>query len=179
MIREFRGKKPIISPSAFIDTTAVIIGDVEIGDHSSVWPGAVIRGDLGKITIGDQSIIEDNCVIHSGAPGSSSEDVSIGNRVIIGHGAVLNCKSIGNNVLIGMNATLLHKAQVGSFSIIGAATLVGDGQIIPEHSLVLGVPGKIKGRPSKKQLWWVKHAYEDYQPLIEENLKNQIKNTPK
>ncbi len=179
MIREFRGKKPVISASAFIDKTAVIIGDVEIGEQSSVWPGAVIRGDLGKITIGSQSIIEDNCVIHSGAPGCSSEDVSIGDRVIIGHGAVLNCKSIGNNVLIGMNATLLHRAQIGSFCIIGAAALVGDNQIIPDHSLVLGVPGKIKGEPSEKQLWWVKHAYEDYQPLIAENLKNQINNAKK
>ncbi len=166
MIRPFKDKTPVIAKDAYVDETAVIIGDVHIGSQSSIWPGAVIRGDLGRITIGSQSIVEDNCVIHSGAPGSRTEDVSIGDRVIIGHGAVLNCKSVGNNVLIGMNATLLHKAVIGSFCIIGAATLVGEGKIIPDYSLVLGVPGQIKGRPSEKQLWWVNHAFEDYQSLI-------------
>ncbi len=166
MIRSFKGKTPVISPSAYVDDTAVIIGDVEIGSETSIWPGAVIRGDLGKITIGSQTIVEDNCVIHSGAPGSEKENVVIGKRVIIGHGAVLNCKAIGNNVLVGMNATLLHKAIIGSFCIIGAATLVGERKVIPDYSLVLGVPGQIKGRPSEKQLWWVNHAFKDYKSLI-------------
>ncbi len=166
MIRSFKTKTPRISSTAYVDDTAVIIGDVEIGSETSIWPGAVIRGDLGKITIGSQTIVEDNCVIHSGAPGSKKENVDIGNRVIIGHGAVLNCKAIGNNVLVGMNATLLHKAIIGDFCIIGAATLVGERKVIPDYSLVLGVPGQIKGRPSEKQLWWVNHAFEDYKSLI-------------
>lgn len=166
MIRSFRGKTPRIAASAFVDETAILIGDVEIGEESSVWPGAVIRGDMGKIRIGKQTIVEDNCVIHSGAPGSKTEDVSIGDRVIIGHGAVLNCRSVGNYVLIGMNATVLHGAEIGEFCIIGAATLVGDAKKIPDYSLVLGVPGQIKGHPTEKQLWWVRHAYEDYKDLI-------------
>lgn len=166
MIRSFGGKTPKVSESAIVDDTAVLIGDVEVGEQSSIWPGAVIRGDMGKIRIGNQTIIEDNCVIHSGRPGSKTEDVFIGDRVIIGHGAVLNCQSIGDYVLIGMNATLLHGARIGSFCIIGAAALVGDGKFIPDYSLVFGVPGRIKGRPSEKQLWWVKHAYEEYEGLI-------------
>ncbi len=166
MIRSFKGKTPVIAPSAYVDETAVLIGDIEVGEESSIWPGAVIRADLGKITIGRQTIVEDNCVIHSGAPGSKTEAVLIGDRVIIGHGAVLNCKTVGNNVLVGMNATLLHKVVIGSFCIIGAATLIGENQEIPDYSLVLGVPGKIKGRPTEKQLWWVKHAFEDYKTLI-------------
>lgn len=166
MIRSFKDKSPKISPTAYVDEAAVIIGDVEIRDKAGVWPGAVIRGDLGKIIIGRQSIVEDNCVIHSGAPGIPTQDLIIGDRVIIGHGAVLNCKSVGNNVLIGMNATLLHNAAVGSFCIVGAATLVGEGLRVPDYSLVLGVPGQIKGRPSEKQLWWVNHAYEEYQSLV-------------
>ncbi len=166
MIRSFRGKTPKIAASAVVDETSVLIGDVEIGEESSIWPGAVIRGDMGKITIGNQSIVEDNCVIHSGAPGVKTEDVSIGNRVIIGHGAVLNCSSVGNHVLIGMNATILHGVRIGEFCIIGAAALVGEGKEIPDYSLVVGVPGQIKGRPSEKQLWWVKHAYEEYKDLI-------------
>lgn len=168
MIRPFRGRTPKVAASAFVDETALLIGDVEIGEESSIWPGAVIRGDLGKIWIGSQTIVEDNCVIHSGAPGSDTEDVHIGNRVIIGHGAVLNCRVVGNHVLIGMNATLLHGAEIGDFCIIGAATLVGEGKIIPEYSLVLGVPGQIKGRPSEKQLWWVRKGYDDYKDLIQE-----------
>ena len=173
MIRSFRGKTPRIAASAFVDNTAVLIGDVEIGEESSVWPGAVIRADLGKITIGRQSIVEDNCVIHAGAPGNRDGDVTIGHRVVIGHGAVLNCRSIGSYVLIGMNATLLHEACIGDFCIIGAAALVGAGKIIPDYSLVFGAPGKIKGRPSDEQLWWAKSAYEEYKPLIEECKKAQ------
>jgi len=168
MIRSFRGKTPRIAASAFVDDTAVIIGDVEIGEESSVWPGAVIRADLGKITIGRQSIVEDNCVIHAGAPGGRDGDVFIGDRVVIGHGAVLNCRSIGRYVLIGMNATLLHEACIGDFCLIGAGALVGAGKIIPEYSLVFGTPGRITGRVSDEQLWWAKSAYEEYKPLIAE-----------
>jgi carbonic anhydrase/acetyltransferase-like protein (isoleucine patch superfamily) len=166
MIRPFNGKEPKIADSAFVDETACIIGDVEIGDESSVWPGAVLRGDMGKITVGKQTIIEDNCVIHSGTPGSDMGDVGIGDRVIIGHGAVLNCRSVGSYVLVGMNATLLHGAEIGDYCIIGAASLVTDYQKILNYSLVLGVPGQIKGRPSDKQLWWVTEAYKDYEELI-------------
>jgi carbonic anhydrase/acetyltransferase-like protein (isoleucine patch superfamily) len=167
MIRTFRGKTPQIAASAFVDNTAVIIGDVEIGEGSSVWPGAVIRGDLGKIWIGKESIVEDNCVIHSGSPGAASGDVRIGDRVTIGHGAVLNCKSVGNYVVIGMNATVIHGAEIGNYCIVGAATLVGEGKVIPDNSLVLGVPGTIKGHPSDKQLWRITHLYEDYRKLMQ------------
>lgn len=166
MIRSFRGNTPRVAASAIVDESAILIGDVEIGEESSIWPGAVIRGDMGKIQIGKQTIVEDNCVIHSGRPGSKTEDVSIGDRVIIGHGAVIHCQVIGNYVLIGMNATVLHGVKIGNFCIIGAATLVGDGKEIPDYSLVVGVPGQIKGRPSEKQLWWVRHGYEDYEDLI-------------
>ena len=165
MIRTFNGKSPVISPSAYIDETAVIIGDVEVGENASVWPGAVIRADLGKITIGAYTVIEDNCVIHSGSPDVPFEDVTIGDKVIIGHGAVLNCRSVGCNVLIGMNATILHKSVIGNQCIIGAAALVSEAAQIPDNSLVLGVPGKIKGSPNEKQLWWVKNAYKEYQKL--------------
>jgi carbonic anhydrase/acetyltransferase-like protein (isoleucine patch superfamily) len=166
MIRSFNGKSPRIAGSALVDQAACIIGDVEIGEESSVWPGAVIRGDMGRIKIGNQSIIEDNCVIHSGMPGSDRGDVSIGDRVIIGHGAVLNGRAIGNHVLIGMNATILHGVEIGSFCIIGAATLVGDGKKIPDYSLVVGIPGKNMGRPTEKQLWWVKEGYRDYETIV-------------
>jgi len=173
MIRAFKGKTPRIAASAYVDDTAVLIGDIEIGEESSVWPGAVIRADLGKITIGQKTIVEDNCVIHAGAPNGRNGDVIIGDRVVIGHGAVLNCRSIGNYVLIGMNATLLHEACIGDYCLIGAAALVGAGKIIPDYSLVFGAPGQIKGRPTEEQLWWAKAAYEEYKPLMDEYKKLQ------
>jgi carbonic anhydrase/acetyltransferase-like protein (isoleucine patch superfamily) len=154
MIRSFNGKTPKIAGSAFISEAAYVVGDVEIGENTSVWPGAVIRGDFGKITIGQGSVIEDNCVIHSGSPASTG-DVTIGNNVIMGHGAVSNCRKIGNNVLIGMNATLLHDAEIGNYCIIAAGCLVKEKMVIPDGCLAAGVPGKIKGEVASKQKRWV------------------------
>jgi len=166
MIKAFNGKMPKIAKSAFISEAAHIIGDVEIGENSSVWPGVVIRGDFGKITIGKNTALEDNCVIHSGSPLSTIRDVTIGDGVHIGHGAVVNCHKIGNNVLIGMNATILHDAEIGNFCIIGANCLVGQGMKIPDNSFVVGVPGKIKGQVSPQQLFWIKDAPKSYAKLV-------------
>ena len=156
MIRSYNGKTPRIAESAFVSETAYVVGDVEIGDDSSIWPGAVIRGDTGRITIGSSVAVEDNSVIHSGMPPDG--DVIIGDMVHIGHGAVINSRRIGHNVLIGMNATVLHDAEIGNFCIIGAGCLVGQGMKSPDDSFVVGVPGKIKGEVASEQLWWVQKA---------------------
>jgi carbonic anhydrase/acetyltransferase-like protein (isoleucine patch superfamily) len=166
MIRSFNGKTPKISATAYVDEMAVIIGDVEIGDETSVWPGAVIRGDMGKITIGKQCVIEDNCVIHSGMPGKESSPVTIGDRVTVGHCAVVHSLQVGSHILIGMNATLLHGSIIGDYCIIAAHSLVGDGKEIPARSLVMGVPGQIKGEPNEHQLWWPKHSFEAYNRIL-------------
>ena len=171
MIRSFKGLKPKIAETAFISEAAYIIGDVEIGEKSSVWPGAVIRGDLGKIIIGEHSAIEDNCVIHSGSPGRDLSDLIIGDNVHIGHGAVVNGKKIGNHVLIGINATILHDAEIGNFCILGAGCMVGQDMKIPDNSFVVGVPARIKGKVTDKQLWWVKKAPVDYLKLAEQYKK--------
>ena len=174
MIRSFNGKTPKIAESAFVSEAAYVVGDVEIGEESNVWPGTVIRGDVGKITIGRNSSIEDNCVIHSGTPSAPVGDVFIGDRVIIGHGAVLNCQRIGDNVLIGMNATVLHDVEIGSHCVIGAACLVGQGMKIPDNSFVVGVPGKIKGRPTPEQLWWTTQGYKVYLELVHQYKKEGL-----
>lgn len=168
MIRGLGNKKPKIAESAFVSEAAYVIGDVEIGDNSSVWPGAVIRADFGNIKIGKNTAIEDNCVIHSGTPSAHIGDVAIGDEVQIGHGAVINCRRIGNNVLIGMNATILHDAEIGDFCIIGAGCLVSQGMQIPDKSFVVGVPGKIKGKISAEQLWWVEKAPQIYAELVKQ-----------
>ena len=168
MIKSFNGKTPKIAQSAFVSEAAYVIGDVEIGENSSVWPGAVIRADLGKIKIGRNTAVEDNCVIHSGSPSAPVGDVIIGDQVHIGHGAVIHCRRIGNNVLIGINSTILHDAEIGNSCVIAASCLVGQGMKIPDGSFVAGVPGEIKGKASPQQLWWVKEAPQGYAELVKQ-----------
>ena len=118
---------------------ATIVGDIEFGENVSIWYGAVLRADAGPVKIGDNSNIQDNCVLHS----NLELTTVIGKNVTIGHCAVIHGCVIEDNVLVGMNSTVLDGAVVGAGSIIGANALVPAGKIIPPKSLVLGVPGKI------------------------------------
>ena len=136
LIRAFKDSRPESHPSAFISEAAYIVGDVKIGANASVWPGAVIRGDFGKITIGKNSVIQDNCVIHT------DTSLDIGENVLITHGAVVHGIRIGNNVLLGINAVILEGAEIGDYCLIGASTLILQGESVPSRSLVIGVPGK-------------------------------------
>ena len=138
MIRAFNGKTPKIAESAFVSEWAYVVGDVEIGDNSGIWPGAVIRGDFSSIRIGRNCQIEDNSVVHSGTP------VEIGDNVIVGHSAVIHGLKIGDHVLVGNNATVLDYAEIGDRCIIGANSMVATGQKIPSNSFVVGVPAEIK-----------------------------------
>jgi carbonic anhydrase/acetyltransferase-like protein (isoleucine patch superfamily) len=152
-----------VAATAFVSEAAYVVGDVEIGEGCNIWPGAVIRGDTGCIKLGKDVSVQDGCVIHSGIP--PDLDVNIGDMVQMGHGAVIHCKSIGANTLIGINATLLHGAEIGSLCIIGAGCVVGEGMKVPDSSFVVGVPGKIKGRTTEKQLQWVQEAPVEYADL--------------
>ena len=163
MIRSVNGKTPQVAASAFVSEAAYIVGDVVIGKGSSVWPGAVVRADTGRVVIGENTAVEDGCVIHSGMP--PNEDVSIGNLVNIGHGAVVHARSIGNNVLIGINATVLHEAEIGDYCLIGAGCVVPSGMKVPDGSFVAGVPGKIKGKLTPEQLQWVEDSPRGYVEL--------------
>lgn len=165
MIRGVNGKTPKVAESAFVSESAYVVGDVEIGDGSSVWPGAVIRGDFGRITIGRTTAVEDNCVIHSGSLSSPIIDVTIGDNVLIGHGAVLNCRRIGSDVVIGMRAAILHDAEIGDFCLIAAGCVVGQGMKIPENSFVAGVPARIKGELTAQQVRWIQEGPRDYAEL--------------
>jgi carbonic anhydrase/acetyltransferase-like protein (isoleucine patch superfamily) len=175
MIRSFEGKTPKIAATAFISETAYVVGDVEIGEYSCVMPGAVIRGDLGKITIGKNVAIEDNCVIHSGKPATPPEaDVTIGDAVIIGHGAVSNCRKIADFVLIGMNATLLHDVEIGDHSIIAAGALLKENTVIPPGSVVAGVPGKIKSQVGPEHDYWFTASPAVYRDLGQRYKREQL-----
>ena len=147
---------PKIAASAFISEAAYVVGDVEIGEYATVWPGAVIRADYAKIVIGRYTNLEDNCVIHCGTP------LVIGDDVIVGHGAVVHCSLVGNHVLIGSNATVLDGAEIGEFCVIGAGSLVTQDTKIPPRSLVMGVPAKIKKRLSDEQVEMLRGAGRQY-----------------
>lgn len=165
MIRTVNGKTPKIGKSTWVSEAAYVIGNVEIGENSGVWPGAVVRGDLASIEIGNYVTIQDNCVIHSGSPFVPPGDAIIGDKVHIGHGAVVNCIKIGNNVLIGMNATVLHEVEIGDFCIIAAGCVVTRGMIIPDRSFVAGVPAEIMGAPTPLQLKWTQFGPQTYAEL--------------
>jgi len=123
----------------FVAGNATVIGDITFGNQVGIWFGAVIRADRDRITIGDRSNIQDNCVVHT----SKGFPVTIGNDVSVGHGAILHGCTIQNRVLIGMGAVVLNGAKVGDGSIIGAGAVITEGKEIPPNSVVVGVPGKI------------------------------------
>ena len=146
MIRSLGGKTPSIHPTAFISEAAYIVGDVEIGEGSSIWPGTVIRGDTGKITIGDGTNIQDNSVLHGDA------DVRIGNGVTIGHRVMCHGRNIGNRVLIGYGAILNDGVLVGEESVIGSGSMILENMDIPEKSIVVGMPGRVRGTVKEKHV---------------------------
>lgn len=170
MLASFMGKLPRIPASCFVSNAAYIMGDVEMGEGSSVWPGAVIRADTpggehgGKMTIGTNTHIEDNVTVHF--------TKSIGDRVVIGHGAVVEAFSIGNNVLIGDNATVLAFSRIGSNCIIAAGAVVKEGMEIPDNSFVTGAPASIKRGISSKQLEMLDRLLSFMPPLIAEHKRN-------
>ena len=167
MIKSFNGKTPKIDESAFISEAAYIIGDVEIGEHSNVWPGAVIRVDYAAIRIGSYVDIEDNCTLHAG------KDMEIGDKVIVGHGAVVHCSKVGNGVLIGMNAVVLPDCEIGDNSIIASGSVVTDSMKIPPDSFVAGVPAKVKRKVSKQQQRKWMDEHEKYYPPLAKMYKEQ------
>lgn len=141
MIRSFEGKHPQIAASAFVSEAAYVVGDVVMGDRSSAWPGAVIRGDFAPIRIGMNTHVEDNVTVHCG------ELLEIGDHNIIGHNVVIHCKRIGDNNLIGNNSTLLDGAEVGNHCVIAAGAVVAPRTIVPDWSFVVGIPGVVSPLP--------------------------------
>lgn len=150
MILDYFGK-PDISKTAFIAETAVLIGNVVAEDETSIWYGAVLRGDKGKITVAKKANIQDNAVVHAG-PGGEEEDTVIGEGTTVGHGAIVHSCKIGKYSLIGMGATILSRAEIGDHCIIGAGAVVKEGDKIPAGSLVVGIPGKVVKQLSPEQM---------------------------
>jgi carbonic anhydrase/acetyltransferase-like protein (isoleucine patch superfamily) len=156
MIITYRGKTPKIHPTAFIAPTAVIIGDVEIGEESSIWFGTVLRGDNGPIRIGARTSVQDNAVIHV------TNLTQIDNDVTIGHAAVMEDCHVKNHALIGSNAVLLNGSIIGEGSLVAAGSVVGERVEIPDHVLAAGVPAKVKKPIEGEAAHWIEIAAEEY-----------------
>lgn len=156
---------PSIHPSAFIHSRAVVIGDVAIGARASVWPTAVIRGDSARITIGAESNVQDGAVVHvdDGIP------ATIGNRVAIGHRAIVHGATIDDGCLIGMGAILLNGVNVGTGCIVGAGALCPEGMQIPPNSVVLGLPARVVRQTTSDERERIRRAVESYLVLQDEH----------
>ncbi len=150
----FLRKKPRLGRDVYLAKTAVVLGDVTIGAHSSVWYGAVLRGDINRIVVGHHTNIQDNAVLHL----ADRFPCIVGNRVTIGHGAIVHACKVGDEVLVGMGAVILDGAVIGKQSLIGARALVKQGMKIPPGSLVLGAPAwvarKLTVKERAKLKWW-------------------------
>jgi carbonic anhydrase/acetyltransferase-like protein (isoleucine patch superfamily) len=141
MLRPFRGIVPTVDPSAYVDLSAQVIGDVHVGAESSIWMNVVIRGDVHRIRIGARTNVQDGTVVHVQG---GTHPTTIGDEVTIGHGAIVHGCTIEDRCLIGMGAILLNGVKVGSESIVAAGSLVPEGFEVPPRSLVMGSPAKVR-----------------------------------
>jgi len=141
VLRPYRGRLPVVHPTAYVDASAQVIGDVEIGEESSLWMNVVMRGDVNVIRLGRRSNVQDGTVVHVMR---DTHPTRIGDEVTIGHAAVVHGCTIADRVLVGMGAIVLNGAAIGEDSIVAAGTLVTEGMQIPARSLVMGSPAKIR-----------------------------------
>ena len=156
MIITYRGKTPKVHPTAFIAPTAVLIGDVEVGEESSIWFGAVLRGDNGPIRVGARTSVQDNAVLHV------MTGTYVGDDVTIGHCAVMEDCTIKRFALIGSNAVLLNRSVIGEGALVAAGSVVGEGAEIPDHVLAAGAPAKVKKPIEGEAAKWIEIGAEEY-----------------
>ena len=146
MIKSLGSSTPIIHPTAFVSEAAYVVGNVEIGEGSSGWPGAVVRGDMGKVIIGKHTNILDNSIVHGDA------DVFIGDSVVIAHRVVCHGKEIGDGCLLGNGSIINDGVKMGKNTIIGSGAMVVENMEIPDGSIIMGIPGRIRGEVQQKHL---------------------------
>ncbi|MHB1022710.1 MAG: gamma carbonic anhydrase family protein [Acidobacteriaceae bacterium] len=171
MIRPYQGIHPVVPVSCYIDVSAQVIGDVQLGENSSIWMNAVVRGDVHSIRIGANSNVQDCSVLHGQRYLYS---VTVGDFVTIGHNATVHGCVIEDNCLIGINAVILNNARIGEGSIIAAGAVVPEGVVIPPNSLVAGVPGKVRrtlGDEDRKLILKLANNYLDYTKIYLEETK--------
>jgi carbonic anhydrase/acetyltransferase-like protein (isoleucine patch superfamily) len=170
MFIEYHGKTPKVASSAFVAPTAVLIGDVEIGEEASIWFGVVIRGDNGPIRIGARSNVQDNAVLHV----SEGSSTIVGVGATIGHCACMEDCVIEDGALIGSNAVVLNGARIGRRAMIGAGSVVGAGVQIPPEVLAVGAPAQVKKKLEGVAMSWVDHGGPEYVRLSRSYLHHGI-----
>lgn len=169
MIGPYQEKRPRIAATAFIEESACIIGDVEIGEHSSIWFYSVVRGDVDSIRIGAYSNIQDHCTLHVE---NNRYPLVIEDRVTVGHGVVLHGCHIRSECLIGIHATVLNNSVVGENCIIAAGALVPENANIPAGSLVMGIPGKVVRPVTPEEMERIRRSAQNYFHYKEQYLKD-------
>ena len=173
MIRSYQGKLPVVPASCYVDESAQVIGDVELGEQASVWMNAVVRGDVHRIRIGAGSNVQDCAVLHGMR---DLYPVVIGERCTIGHNATVHGCVLEDEVLVGMGATILNNARIGAGSIIAAGAVIPEHTMIPPNSLVAGVPGKVRrtlGEADRAQILKYAQNYLDYTKIYLEERRLQ------
>lgn len=159
MLMAYKGIKPVIHEGVFIVDSAIVIGDVEIGEHSSIWFNAVVRGDVNYIRIGSRTNVQDNSSLHVT---NGTHPLIIGSEVTIGHSVTLHGCTVKDRCLIGMGAILLDGSVIGEDSIIGAGTLVKEGMVVPPRSLVVGLPGRVARELTAEEVARIKKSAANY-----------------
>ena len=170
MLKTYRGIIPTIAPSAFIEDTAVVIGDVVIGSESSVWFHAVIRGDVHFIRIGHRTNIQDLCLLHVT---HDTHPLTLGDDITVGHHAVLHGCTVHDRVLIGMGAIIMDEVVIEEDCIIGAGALITERVHIPPKSLVMGSPAKVKRMLTDTEVQWIKESAANYIRYAEQYVEEQ------
>src|SRR6187399_150897 len=159
MLRPYKGVLPRVAADAFVDQSAQVIGDVEIGAESSVWMNVVLRGDVNTIRVGRRTNIQDGSIVHVMR---NTHPTTIGDEVTVGHGAIVHGCTIADRVLIGMGGILLNGVKVGANSIVAAGTLLPEGADVPARSLVMGSPGKVKRTLTDEEVSSIRWYAENY-----------------
>jgi phenylacetic acid degradation protein len=175
MFYEFNGIKPVVHKTSFVHPQAAVTGNVIIGKHCYIGPGAALRGDWGQIIIEDGCNVQENCTIHM-FPGVT---VVLQEGAHIGHGAIVHGASIGKNCLVGMNAVIMDNVQLGDESIVGALCFIKEGEVVPPRSLLVGNPAKIIKQVSDEMIGWKTDGTSLYQQLPQEMKQHWKKCEPK
>lgn len=159
MLEPYLDHSPVVHPDAFVHPTAVLIGQVEIGEEASVWPNTTLRGDDGRIVIGARTSVQDGTVIHA------TENLShtiVGEHTTVGHNVTLHGARVGSHCIVGMGSILLDNCVIGDHCLIGAGTLITQNVEIPSGSLVLGSPGRVVRPLDEKEREWVQYSWQRY-----------------
>jgi carbonic anhydrase/acetyltransferase-like protein (isoleucine patch superfamily) len=163
MIRSFRGVHPQIPDSAYVDASAQVIGDVHLGEQSSIWCNAVLRGDMFYIRIGDRTNIQDNCVVHTR---TGSHPTILEEEVTVGHSVTLHGCYVERGALIGIGSIVLDDVRVGAQSLVAAGSLLSPGTIIPPRSLAMGVPARVKRPLTDEEVEGLNAFWQNYVEYI-------------